>query len=101
MIEFDPDKDFEKVREFGKGVRLVQNGYVFTSGYKLLGKSDTQVKIEAAQSKAEAKAGIESRAQDSIDTLDGFKTPEAPGSVQSALDENRQAKAAEEADALA
>lgn len=96
MIEFNPDKDYEKVREFGKGVRLVQNGYVFTSGYKLIGKSDTQVKVEAAQAKAEAKAGIETRAQDKIDTLDGFRSPETPSDVRSALEENRQAKAAED-----
>ena len=101
MKEFDPDRNFEKIRQFGMGIRYVQDGYIYNSGYKLLGKTDKQVKVEAAQSKTEAKAGIESRAQDRVDTWDGFKTPETPDSVRSALDENQQAKAAEEVDTLA
>lgn len=96
MNEFNPDKPFEKHCSYGGPTTYHQDGFIYTPGYKLIGKDDDYKAPDIVPEKV-ADDGAYSRTAKPVKTndLEGFKAPERPQNVIDALEENRAAVVAE------
>ena len=83
-MKFDPTKDHQKHRDATGRVSYTQNGETYTAGGKKTGN--------APVNEADRKQEVRERASEK---LAGFREDEAPGPIEKALEENRQAEAAE------
>jgi len=105
-VVFDHDAPYEKVRELNKGVKYVQNKVIFNSSFKAIKLTNEYLEEQEFREfkkekaiKATKKAAAKKRravAKDAGDKLKGFKKFDAPDKVQNALNENEQARQAEE-----
>lgn len=100
MKEFDPDKPFTKTRSMS-GVRYIQDGCVFSSGYKFMEELEAVPepkkpvkKKDDVRKRAAAKIAAKRGKQD--DPLDGFREGSTPEAVSTAVKENEAARRAEE-----
>ena len=94
-MKFDPDSEYATHRDAEGGRWFIQNGHRFTVSGIHLGQNGKPGKPDAAEpsQSSQDKEAIRKRA---TKKLEGFKTPEKPGSIAQALNENKQAAAAEE-----
>ena len=95
-MKFNPDIDYATHRDAQGGRWFIQNGQRFTvSGIHLGpdGKPDKPKTAEPPEPDGESGTAIRERA---AKRLEGFKDRETAGPIAQALDENKQAAAAEE-----
>jgi hypothetical protein len=95
-MKFNPDIDYATHRDASGGRWFIQNGQRFTvSGIHLGpdGKPDKPKTAEPPKPDDESGKAIRERA---AKRLEGFKDREVAGPIAQALDENKQAEAAEE-----
>lgn len=102
MSKFDPDKPYVRIRGIGS-VRYIQDGKVYSSGYKYLSKADgTQTPAEIkkekddVRSRARAKIASKRKKKPEEDPLEGFRESETPDAISTAKKENAAARQAEE-----
>ena len=97
-MKFNPDIDYATHRDAEGGRWYIQNGQRFTVAGNHLGpvgkpdKPNTAASADVVEKVDRANAVRERAAK----RLEGFKRGDTPGPIAQALDENKQAEAAEE-----
>ncbi len=95
MKVFDPDSDYQKSRDIEGNVRFMQDGHVFSAGYRYLGKLPKPAASKPGREKEQTP--LQKSAKDrASEKLKGFKEPEMPDEVKDALQENKAALDAED-----
>jgi hypothetical protein len=95
MKVFDPDSDYEKSRDIEGTIRFMQDGNVFSNSHEYIGRLPKPTASKPGREKEQTPEQKSAKDRAS-EKLKGFKEPEMPDEVKDAMQENKEALAAEE-----